>query len=142
MTSDWLLWKPEPRKLHSGGRSHWFVDGEAMFADENIRESVLTYWQQLLGDRKVRLVAIPTGGLAWAEALAARTGNPWGTPDNLPLGDAPLIAVDDVVTTGASLRAAPYHQFALVVVARNRFVHIPHVMAWASIRLEVLDERR
>src|SRR3972149_2761851 len=105
--SDWLLWKPEPRRLHSGAKSHWFVDGEAMFADEHIRESVLTYWQKVLGDRRARLVAIPTGGNAWAEALAERTGNRWGTPQMLPTGQEPIVAIDDVVTTGASLRGAP-----------------------------------
>ena len=132
--SGWLRWSPNLITLHSGSKSHWFVDGAAMFNDEHIRESVLDYWQEKLGDRKVRLVAIPTGGIVWAEALAERTGNAWGTPDRLPAGQEPIVVIDDVVTTGASLRVVPY-KFALVVVVRNRYVHVPRVITWASIKL-------
>ena len=130
----WLRWNSTPFRLHSGGSSHWFVDGAMMFNDEHVRESVLAYWQEILGENLYRLVAIPTGGLAWAEALSKRTGLPWGTPDNVPVGEAPIAVVDDIVTTGASLSAVRYTD-ALVVVDRRR-IAFDQVFAWAKIFLE------
>ena len=105
-----------------------------MFNDRHIRESVLDYWAGLVGEEPYRFVAIPTGGLAWAKAIAERTVNPWGTPEALPQGDAPIVVVDDVVTTGISLGIIPY-EFALVVVSRGQYP-FPRVLSWASFHLE------
>lgn len=147
----WLIYYEHREQLHSGGKSHWFVDGRAIFDDPNLRESVLACWEKLL-ECKVgswnnpRVVGIPTGGLPWAKALAQRLGWPLVSVDDLAYKyEGFTVLVDDVYTTGASLNVGgisgdPLALRRLVVVGRkNAEVKPVGVSAWAWIDLEIAE---
>ncbi|MGH6690255.1 MAG: hypothetical protein ACREF4_06215 [Gammaproteobacteria bacterium] len=142
----WLEYHIEPVTLHSGARSHWLVRSDLIFADEELREAVLQRWRQLLpGDAD--LVAVPTGGVVWAEAFCERFSScdyklyPFTPAVAHPLwpGGGRLFAVvDDVATTGASLGQLPHAQRRLVVVDRTLEAPEKEILSWARIPLPVL----
>ena len=106
-----LRFSEEPFTLHSGRQSHFLIDAGLLFACEPLRQMVLDCWlsecQSLKQHERVQVYGIPTGGVQWAAALAARIGAKLCLErQNLDLV-YPVIAVDDVVTTGASLGAIP-----------------------------------
>jgi hypothetical protein len=80
--------------LHSGGTSNWKIDCDALTEAD---------WRTIAGviSRKVghfrNVYGIPKGGLALAEALAPMITGDWRHP---------FLIVDDVYTTGASMREA------------------------------------
>ena len=144
MPDGWLIYHEEPITLHSGGKSHWFVDGQRIFDDPHLRESVLACWERAVrhwADTFPRgehpyFVGIPRGGLCWAKAIAARLDAEWGPIQDAPKGNF-VYAVDDICTTGASLRSVPSN-WNLVVVARCSLFRGSHLglTAWAWIDLE------
>ena len=131
----------EPVRLHSGGKSHWLVRGDHIFANERLRQEVLRWWgYYVMGFRKPYFFwAIPTGGSQWAEAIAEYAGGSWANrpgPVNIRNGST-IFTVDDVLTTGASLGGG---QHPLVVVdRRGRVESLPRVCSWATIYLPVED---
>lgn len=141
--ASWLIYHEKPITLHSGGKSHWFVDGQAIFDDSNLRESVLNLWARAIAHPdETHFMGIPRGGIPWAEAIARKVGARWGTPSQAIRGAKYLYVVDDVVTTGASLDSIPeaYHRFAVVVRAAPGFFR--RLTAWAWIDLEMLPASR
>lgn len=139
---DWLEYHEEPVTLHSGGKSHWLVRGDLIFADPKLCEAVLGYWIDVLKtwSPPFEIVPVPRGGNIWAEILQAELA----TQDRMrPLreGDTPYrVIVDDVVTTGASI-ADPKAHIRLVVVDRRtpESTFDPYVNAWARITLPCLS---
>lgn len=130
---NWLEYHEKPVTLHSGGTSHWLVRGELMFEDERLRESVLSFWVEYLKhwQPRVHVVGIPTGGTPWAEALKERV--------ELDEIDGPVVLVDDVVTTGKSMKeAAPKFRTViarLCVVDRgpSHGIYGLSVQSWAHL---------
>lgn len=80
--------------LHSGQESNFLIDANAL-TDNDLHALAATVAPKILPFRKV--VGIPNGGLRFAKAL-----EPYADP-NLT---APILIVDDVLTTGASMMAA------------------------------------
>lgn len=138
MRPDWLEYHEEPVQLHSGGWSHWLVRGDLMFANEPLREAVLSYWLDILRSWKppLRILSIPTGGDRWANALKECI-------EPLVSDETPfMVVVDDVVTTGASMDAAVAHLHLAVVDRRVGGTRLqPHVAAWATLQLPVFKEK-
>jgi orotate phosphoribosyltransferase len=140
LPAGWLTYHAEPVTLHSGGRSHYLVDGAVLFAHEPTRELVLGHWESLLVGRRSSvavIVGVPTGGTAWAEALASRVGCravSAGDPFDFPQRGL-VVAVDDVVTTGNSLLSVPNAHRRVAVVKRT---YLNGVSAWMTINLPLL----
>src|SRR3990167_98648 len=90
----WLEYHKDPVTLHSGGRSHWLVRGDLIFADENLRELVLDCWERTLEtwSPPFTIVPVPTGGDVWAAALLKRLGGLRARPDSFHY----RVIVDDV----------------------------------------------
>jgi orotate phosphoribosyltransferase len=138
----WLEYRIEPVTLHSGGKSHWLVRGDLIFEDKCLREAVLTHWEVYVRQtrRPYHFISIPTGGDCWAEAIAARTGGEWSILHAVRhvRNQATEFAVDDVMTTGGSLRAAPGKMRLVVVDRMQREMFVPNVVAWATMYLPLL----
>jgi orotate phosphoribosyltransferase len=147
----WLQYQDTPFLLHSGDRSHWLIDSDQIFNDEELRESVLLSWQaEIPISGSYEIVAIPRGGVPWAMAFAERC-----RPSTVFVLDHPemgallaaskehkdLIVIDDVVTTGASLNLVPRAHHRLVVVDRS-LSGIANTIAWARIPLPLVMENR
>lgn len=155
-TKDWLEYHETPVTLHSGGRSHWLVRADMIFADTELREAVLAEWSRLLGYHGGyrEFVGIERGGAVWAEAMAEKTRGKYHNLSVAQLKDYgclfrpeynrngepehPLVVVDDVATTGASLALVPNATDRLVVVNRCLDRSRQDIMAWAHIPLPVL----
>jgi len=139
--SDWLIYHKKPITLHSGGKSHWFVDGQAIFDDPNLRESVLKCWGEAIhslvqSHEDFLFIGVPRGGIRWAEAIAERCGGEAALPGKYQIRQHRLIvAVDDVVTTGASLDSVQA-DWKLAVVSRLPVWERKRLNAWAWISLE------
>lgn len=136
--SDWLEYHPEPVILHSGGRSHWLVRGDLIFADEHLRKAVLDYWEKTLEHwlPPFTVIGIPRGGVPWAAALEDRLIKING---DLISSTPYKILVDDVVTTGASI-SDPTAHIRLAVVDRRYKAYNPMVSSWARIYLPLEEE--
>ena len=141
----WLEYHEQPVQLHSGGWSHWLVRSDLIFEDEDLREAVLTKWENIVRNkismssrdrRGLVFVGIPRGGLVWAEAIAQRFQYYTDKVDD-PV-DPIRVVVDDVFTTGASLQLAQTRDCALIVVDRSR--HNAVRAAWAHIPLPLCEE--
>lgn len=148
LTPSFLSHHDPPLTLHSGGKSSWLIDGEVIFRDERLRELVLDCWERELrrifpATKRFHFAGIPEGGLAWAAAIRDRFyGSTRGSSTHLhvPPGHT-LIAVDDVLTTGASIKEVKDAKWALVVVARvPSGEHLFNTTAWAKIDLPLLEE--
>lgn len=152
---NWLEYHEEPVTLHSGGRSHWLVRGDLIFADEKLRELVLDCWQYALevggwAKTPMRVYGIPRGGSPWAEALSKRMDARLLTEVEIEavqqaektteavIPPIPTILVDDVVTTGTSLNQIGIAGPRLAVVCRAAY--IPITAAWAKICLPLLED--
>ena len=145
MRDNWLKYHEEPVTLHSGATSHWLIDGQVLFDDENIRRAVLDVWAYAIWIHspqidEPRIFGIPTGGTPWAEALAQRV------PGAILLDqytdarwrDQPTFLVDDVVTTGKSFDDCQPGEPRLVVVRRTSKCHTVQVTAkWMEIHLPI-----
>lgn len=85
--------------LHSGGRSRFKIDCDAL-SDDDLR--VLA---EIVASRFSfsAVTGIPAGGLRFAQHLKRLTPEPNRNADALKL---PILLVDDVWTTGASMREA------------------------------------
>lgn len=133
---NWLEYHEEPVTLHSGGKSHWLVRADLIFADEYLRREVLDYWAVVLKgwSPPFDIVSIPTGGDVWAEALKERVGN-------FVRGAATTyrVLVDDVVTTGKSMLDLNSH-IRLAVVDRRSFYNYGSldIKSWMKINLPLL----
>ena len=125
---DWLEYHHEPVQLHSGDWSHWLVRGDIAFQDEHVREAVLDYWVKVLAawDEPFNIIGIPTGGTPWADALRERVATDEKTWFR--------VAVDDVVTTGASLRGVNATLWLVFFDRRLKRTGAP-VNAWDTIPL-------
>lgn len=137
----WLEHHMEAVTLHSGGKSHWLVRGDLMFADEHIREMVLDFWVRCLKNVKPRYVlGIPGGGVPWAKALADRVEDlTYVEPDGEVPEYGEVVVVDDVATTGNSLqefRPDIVLRASLVVVHRaNAFGQTLPAIPWMRMHL-------
>lgn len=140
---EWLEYHDEPVKLHSGGRSHWLVRGDLIFADERLREAVLALWERCLrhaGGGSWLVLGVPRGGVPWAKALAERIGGTYCEPDAEVPEEGEAVVVDDVLTTGGSLegfRPDIPVRVSLVVVERGR---ARAGGAWMRVSLPLLPE--
>lgn len=122
-----------PTELHSGGKSHVIIDVISMLTDSILRTQILFDMKQELfpftnelsssaftasKEHKVSptIVGIETGGALLAMAFAAMSEFPYGIyrKDGTLIMpkfkeetlDRPVILVDDVITTGNSLKQA------------------------------------
>lgn len=155
----WLQYHPEPVTLHSGGRSHYVVDADAIFADEELRAAVIEAWLRVIAyvAGRANIIAIPRGGLRWAEELQRQGGMHWRSAilEEMPnaalarllrvdVGEGDwLIVVDDVATTGASLRVVPEPALRLCVVDRSETKDgLAGIHHWAHIPLPLVKEER
>ena len=138
----WLTRHDPPIRLHSGGLSHYKVNAGDLYADPAVRDAVFACWAAYLDAHSISrflLVPIPTGGVAWAEGFRQHL------LDNSPtysMGDQPVI-VDDVLTTGASIRdmrqeLGDPHAPALVVV--NRGASFWQTCEWMYANLPMVAE--
>lgn len=151
---NWLEYRKEPVTLHSGGRSHWLVRADLMFADEELRTAVVQRWRQLLPGGGADIVAVPRGGLVWAEALHGNYAAFDVTVNELPVFELArlvkprenraLILLDDVVTTGASMLLLPAatHRVAVVDRRLNYDIFGGEVLSWARMPLPLVEEER
>lgn len=151
--STWLEYHEEPVTLHSGGRSHWLIDADMIFVNDDLRRAVIEYWCSVIGYKSVHnvIVAIPEGGVKWAEELAKEQNLGWTNlvevlretwaGKYIHAGENErLIVVDDVSTTGASLvTLLPHSDVRLCVVDRSER-GLRSAGAWAHIPLPLLDE--
>ncbi len=143
--TEWLKYHEEPITLHSfNQKSHWFVDGDVIFADEKLRNSVLELWEaQLFGCEPPYLIeGIPTGGTQWADALKERfPKHIYGAykPQGKVMEPNTWVVVDDVLTSGISMRDASYklghcdtcnHVMKLVVARRSAY---PVDASWVDL---------
>lgn len=139
-----LYYHERPITLHSGGKSHWFVNADEMFQHEPLRREVLRIWIRSLTDSegKYQFEAVPSGGILWTEAIH----------DEIPGSIIRLlnsecqqgyqrVVVDDVVTTGQSIMDVNEMRLVrrLAVVIRNRpafeWFH-NHITFWQYIKLD------
>ena len=151
--SDWsklIEYHEEPVTLHSGGRSHYLVRADLIFEDEELRESILRCWRYLLPSTGLDILAVPEGGIRWAEAyrdeLVSQDIQVYRLDLDIvhllsPSKSVPLVVLDDVTTTGASLLSVPAATHRLVVVDRR----VPgqanfekEVLSWARIPLPLI----
>lgn len=153
---DWLEYHKSPVTLHSGDKSHWLVRGDLIFKDVDLRVVVLRRWKALLPfcAEPRDYIGIERGGVEWAEALAEFTkGKAYAmsTPELEEWGhmlhgkpDKPLVVVDDVTTTGSSLKLVPHADNHIVVVDRRRQLLHPDdkILAWARIPLPLVQEEK
>lgn len=142
--SDIIEYHEEPVTLHSGQRSHWRINADAIFEREDLREAVLAWavrWAEhehafsTKGRQGFKVWGIPQGGTSWAEALRDRLVSS-------RLDDPIRILVDDVLTTGASIArhlTVRNYDLVLVVVNRNERDPSPRVHAYWRIPLPVLE---
>lgn len=141
--TNWLEYHEEPVTLHSGGRSHWLVRGDLIFADEHLREAVLDFWvgclRPLGAGRKTCILGVPRGGLQWARGLAYRIGEYVGPDDDVSAYEQ-VVVIDDVVTTGNSIESFRLDiavRVSCAVVQRGgRLVGA----AWARMNLPMVEE--
>ena len=109
-------------KLHSGDVTTWKVECDALTAEDweglaaiALDRFSLAYIQ--------RVIAVPRGGVPFAEALRPLIG-----------GVGSVLVVDDVLTTGASMRATMrQHPGSVGLVAFARGPLPPRVMALWSL---------
>lgn len=99
--------------LHSGEASAWKIDCDALTLSDldtlaRMAATVLPPYDEVVG--------IPTGGTKFAEALRRYRNTDSATP-------APTLIVDDVLTTGASMKEARKkygkNSIGLVIFARG-----------------------
>jgi len=142
-----LTFYDPPVVLHSGSESHWFVNCESIFADKKVRELVLDCWERELrrifpGHKLFHFIGVPRGGIPWAKAIATKMGGTFallGEP-GISIAGSAIIAVDDVLTTGASIGEVKDTRWALVVVARvPPGIVVSATSAWAKIDLPLLE---
>lgn len=94
-------------KLHSGERSFWKIDCDAL-TDKEIRAIVAIMLSRIPSFGRVE--GVPKGGLRLAEALKV-----------FSLGESlPLLIVDDVITTGNSMEKQRAGRTAIGVVIFSR----------------------
>lgn len=135
---EWLEYHKEPVTLHSGGKSHWLVRGDLIYADERLRRVVLAFWGLVLsrlGSPPTFVLGVPRGGVPWAKALAQQIGATYIEPDGEIPEEGEVAVVDDVVTTGRSLdefRPDIPVRVSLAVVSRGSN---SVGAAWATIHL-------
>jgi orotate phosphoribosyltransferase len=94
-------------QLHSGQSSEWKIDCDALTDDDMIGlASMLSEILPPFG----RVEGVPTGGLRLADTMLRYRS------------DGPLLIVDDVLTTGASMEAHRHDRQAIgaVIFARGR----------------------
>lgn len=105
------LFEPEPLfklgdfPLHSGGRSSFFIDCDALTDEDwgalaNEIENRVPHFREVIG--------IPTGGLKLAEALK---------PYRFPNPEYPILIVDGVLTTGKSMEEEKAKHYEPVIGA-------------------------
>jgi len=98
-------------KLHSGVVSFWKIDCDALTLEDWSALARIAYMKTI---RFREVVGIPEGGLKLAEALK---------PYRFPNPGYPILIVDDVLTTGASMEEArgqvQGETIGLVVFARS-----------------------
>jgi hypothetical protein len=85
-------WHPEGVTLHSGSRSPFLVDCQALTVAD--WDSVATYVVHVLKIEFSAVIGIPRGGLRFAAALEPYRAN---------YSAVPLLLTDDVLTTGRSM---------------------------------------
>ena len=139
----WLEFHNPPITLHSGGKSSWKVDAHQLYLNPAIRESVFESWARYLHALRINdfsLVGIERGGIEWADGFSRYTLG--SNKDRPSISDKTrIIIVDDVYTTGASLRKQrdlfSTNSIALVVVDRSKngiWRDLP-AHAWMSLDL-------
>ncbi len=143
----WLNYYEEPITLHSGDKSHWKIDGDELFDDEEIRGEVISYWARMITHyykhrtKNPRIFGIPRGGTKWAEELARNI------PGAVLLNEyedaeyvEPTFLIDDVATTGSSFDKYP-NEPRYVVVRRLSTGNMPHVQgAFMDIHLPLVTK--
>lgn len=139
---EWLEFHKDPVTLHSGGKSHWLVRSDLMFADEHLRKAVISFWGLVLSRLRPRpafVLGVPRGGVPWAKALAQRIEAIYIEPDGEIPEEGEVVVVDDVVTTGHSLnefRPDIPVRVSLAVVSRgSKSVGA----AWMTIHLPLVE---
>ena len=141
---NWLTHHTAPVRLHSGQRSHWLIDAQAIFENEHLRRLVLDCWFPFVQNwPNPYIVGIRRGGVPWARALAERIGAPWSDDTSVPKrswhGFDSILVVDDVLTTGASLREVQADA-AFVVVDRSHGEAVPYAVSWMTLWLPTLED--
>lgn len=107
-------------KLHAGGYSNFKIDCDAL-TDEDIKSIALQLTIRL--PRFAEVEGIPRGGLRLAEAMKS-----YITPFQ-PIRVQPLLIVDDVFTTGASMEE--YRDFRTGVIGAVIFARA-ETPAWIT----------
>ncbi len=111
---DFLHIKPKPVPLHSGGLSQFIIDADGLFEDERMRGAIIAYWKAYLDKTRrsgrFHFIAIPRGGVPWAQALFQLMAEDTdehrlslSTDEFTVKPNCSTILIDDVLTTGASL---------------------------------------
>lgn len=104
MQSEALFQRGE-HQLHSGGSSRWLIDVDAL-SDESIEAAA--EWLASLLPPFGSVVGIPEGGLRLAKAMEKHAT------------EGPVLIVDDVLTTGASMETEREgHEIGAVLFARG-----------------------
>lgn len=142
----WLNHETSARVLAGGDLTHWFVETDPFFNDIKIRDMIVEVWAKRIlndlnqerNDGEVRIWGVPSGGVRWAKALALRLRD----RSLLLTGDyrdaAKTWVVDDVLTTGSTIKdAGADEEPVLVVVHRvGNKMRIGHnITAWMTIKL-------
>lgn len=129
----WLKYRDTKYQLTSGEQSHWYIDADVMFENEHIRDAVLAeWWSYIRYLKKVLLVPVPTGGTKWASAFAEKYG--FAMSSSVPTDyNGALVIVEDVITTGASVKKVCENPFWVVCVADRSTAELDlRVSSWVK----------
>lgn len=150
VVAHWLVYHDQPIELHSGALSHWFVDGDVIFNDLELRTEVLRSWQASLDaagyldfpDSRGPLyfTGIASGGIRWAKAIAEVIRG--GVYVEEEPHAKPLVVVDDVMTTGESFKPYGLTPRLVVVDRRKPERRREHYLTgyWATLDLDTWEE--
>lgn len=133
LNSGFLVYEEKPFTLHSGGTSNWKIDAQWLYNNPPLRKVILdqlteqvTRWTHPFYGLRPWLLGVPRGGVSWAIDLAKIVDGTFSQYDPNTLGECLaeyadkffFILIDDVITTGASLKDSRVNHTIAVVDRR------------------------
>lgn len=135
------LFKSGEFTLHSGKVSNFLIDAEALTDEDLDALAKLVITQGFNTGKFKQIIGVPRGGLRFAEALKKQSP--------LDAKSSTVLLVDDVYTTGESLKAACEEQkkntsvidiYGLVIFDRSDGMILPWVEAVWTLHTALIEE--